>query len=69
MVGAMSASLDLYRTSSEGTECLGSFLNIEVAIAKLKEFAASNPGHFYICDQETGEQVFAEDSSVKEEPQ
>jgi hypothetical protein len=65
----MSASLDLYRTSSEGTEWLGSFLKIEVAIAKLKEFAASNPGHFYICDQVTGEQVFAEDSSVKEEPQ
>jgi hypothetical protein len=65
----MSASLDLYRTSSEGTEWLGSFLEIQAAIAKLKEFAASNPGHFYICDQETGDKVFAEDSSVKEEPQ
>jgi hypothetical protein len=69
MVKAMSASLDLYRTSPEGTEWLGSFLKIEVAIAKLQEYAQTNPGHYYICDQTTGEQVFAEDSSVKEEPQ
>jgi hypothetical protein len=65
----MSASFDLYRTTLEGTEWLGSFLNIQTAIAKLKEFAASNPGHYYICDQTTAEQVFAQDSSVSEEPQ
>jgi hypothetical protein len=68
-VKAMSASLDLYRTSSEGTEWLGSFLDIQAAIAKLKEFAQNNPGHYYIFDQTTGEQVFAEDSSTKEELQ
>jgi hypothetical protein len=64
----MSASFDLYRTTPEGTEWLGSFLEIQSAIAKLREFAQSNPGHYYICDQTTGEQVFAQNSSVREEP-
>jgi hypothetical protein len=64
----MSASFDLYRTTLEGTEWLGSFLEVQVAIAKLKEYAQKNPGHYYIFDQTTGDdQVFAEDSSIKEE--
>ena len=57
-------SLELYRTSPEGTECLGTFLDLQVAIAKLKEYAQNNPGHYYICDQMTGEQVFAQESST-----
>jgi hypothetical protein len=65
----MASSFDLYRTTLEGTEWLGSFLDMQVAIAKLKEFAQNNPGHYYICDQGTGEQMFAEDSRTKEEPQ
>jgi hypothetical protein len=28
------------------------FLKIELGITKLKEFAAGNPGYFYICDEE-----------------
>jgi hypothetical protein len=32
-------SLDLYRTTSEGTEWLGSFLDLDDAKTKLKELA------------------------------
>jgi hypothetical protein len=39
-------TLKLYRTSPEGTECLGIFVDFQVAIAKLNEYAQNNPGHY-----------------------
>ena len=60
----MADTLDLYRTWPAGTECLGTFLELQVAITKLKEYAQNNPRHHYMCDQTTGEEVFAQESST-----
>jgi hypothetical protein len=57
----MSESFDLYRTSPSGSEWLGSFLNFEEAMAKLKELAANTPGFYSIYDQATRRRLFAED--------
>jgi hypothetical protein len=56
-------SLDLYRTTSEGTEWVGSFLGLDVAKAKLMELAETAPGDYSIFDQSTGDQLFYQDLS------
>jgi len=53
-------SFDLFRTTPEGTEWLGSFLKLNVAKLKLEDFA-SQPGQYSICDQATSEELFAEE--------
>ena len=61
--GAVMASLDLYRTTSEGTEWVGSFWDLDVAKAKLMELAETAPGDYSIFDQSTGNRVFYQDLS------
>ena len=56
-------SLDLYRTTSEGTEWVGSFLDLDVAKAKLMELSETAPGDYSIFDQSTGERLFYQDFS------
>jgi hypothetical protein len=55
--GAVMVSLDLYRTTSEGTEWVGSFLDLDVAKAKLMELAETAPGDYSIFDQSTGNRL------------
>jgi len=56
--GAVMASLNLYRTSSEGTEWV---LDFDIAKAKLMELAETAPGDYSIFDQSTGERLFYQD--------
>jgi hypothetical protein len=56
-------SLDLYRTTSEGTEWVGTFVNLDVAKAKLTELAETIPGDYSIFDPSTGERLFYQDGS------
>jgi hypothetical protein len=53
-------SLDLFRTTSEGTEWLGTFLDLNTARGRLVELACL-AGQYSICDQATGEELFAEE--------
>jgi hypothetical protein len=50
-------SLDLYRTTSEGRQCVGTFGDLDVAKAKLTELAETIPGDYSIFDQSTGERL------------
>jgi hypothetical protein len=59
----MMISLDLFRTTSEGTEWVGSFLDLDIAKAKLMELAENAPGDYSIFDQSTGERLFYQDFS------
>ena len=56
-------SLDLFRTTAEGTEWVGSFLDLNIAKAKLMELAEKAPGDYSIFDQSTGERLFYQDFS------
>jgi hypothetical protein len=56
-------SLDLYRTTSEGTEWVGTFENLDVAKAKLTELADTIPGDCSIFDPSTGERLFYQDGN------
>jgi hypothetical protein len=56
-------SSDLYRTTSEGTEWVGTFVNLDVAKAKLTERAETIPGDHSIFDPSTGERLFYQDGS------
>ncbi len=56
-------SLDLYRTTSEGTGWVGNFLDLDVAKAKLMELAETAPGDYSIFDQSTGDRLFYQDLS------
>ena len=58
--GATMISLDLFRTTSEGTEWLGTFLDLNTARGRLVELACL-AGQYSICDQATGEELFAEE--------
>ena len=53
-------SLDLFRTTSEGTEWLGTFLDLSTARGRFIELACL-AGQYSICDQATGEELFAEE--------
>jgi hypothetical protein len=56
--GAVMVSLDPYRTTSEGTEWVGSFLGLDdVAKVKLMELAETAPGDDSIFDQSTGDRL------------
>jgi hypothetical protein len=61
--GAVMTSLDLYRTTSEGTEWVGTFVEFDIAKAKLMELAETAPGDYSIFDQSTGERLFYQDLS------
>jgi hypothetical protein len=51
----MIAPLDLFRTDPNGSPLwLDSFPNLEAAIARAKELAASHPGEYFIFSQTTG---------------
>jgi len=52
-------SFDLYRTTVAATEWLGSFLDLDIAKARLAETAKTQPGIYTIVDQSTGEQIFS----------
>jgi hypothetical protein len=54
----MPEAFDLYRTSSCGSEWLGSFLDFEEAKAKLTELATSTPGFYAIYDQTNPQAAF-----------
>ena len=54
----MIGCLDLYRTTDEGTEWLGSFPELGTARARLMELAEGAPGHYTIYDQMTGKRLF-----------
>jgi hypothetical protein len=56
-------SLDLYRTTSERTEWVGTIMDIDVAKAKLAELVEITPGDYSIFDQSTGERLFYQDGS------
>ena len=56
-------SLDLYRTTSEGTQWVGTFVDLDVAKAKLTELVEIIPGDYCIFDQSTGERLFYQDHS------
>jgi len=58
-------SLDLFRTTPEGTEWLGTFLDLNTAKGRLVELA-SLPGQYSICDQATGEELFAEEYGAEQ---
>jgi len=59
----MMVSLDLYRTTSEATEWVGAFLDLDAAKAKLLELAETRPGDYSIFDHSTGERLFYQDLS------
>jgi hypothetical protein len=61
--GTVMISLDLYRITSEGTEWVGSFLDLNVAKAKLMELAENAPGDYSIFNQSTGERIFYQDGA------
>jgi hypothetical protein len=61
--GAVMVSLDLYRTTSEATEWVGAFLDLDAAKAKLLELAETCPGDYSIFDHSTGERLFYQDLS------
>jgi hypothetical protein len=52
-----------YRTTSEGTEWVGTFVEFDIAKAKLMELAETAPGDYSIFDQSTGERLFYQDFS------
>jgi hypothetical protein len=56
-------SLDLYRTTPESTEWVGTFLDLDTAKAKLVELAQTTPGDYSIFDQSTGKRLFYQDAS------
>jgi hypothetical protein len=56
-------TLDLYRTTSERTEWVGSFVDLDIAKAKLMELAENAPGDYSIFDQSTGQRLFYQDCS------
>jgi hypothetical protein len=59
----MMFSLDLFRTTSEGIEWVGTFLDLDAAKAKLTELAETGPGDYSIFDQSTGGRLFYQDLS------
>jgi hypothetical protein len=56
-------SLDLYRTTSEGTQWVGTFADLDIANAKLTELGEAIPGDYSIFEQSTGERLFYQDGS------
>jgi hypothetical protein len=59
----MMISLDLFRTTSEGTEWVGTFSDLDAAKTKLTELAEISAGDYSIFDQSTGERLFYQDCS------
>ena len=56
----MMVSFDLYRTTADGTEWVGTFMDFRSAKLGLTELAEMNPGHYAIYDQSTGQRVFTQ---------
>jgi hypothetical protein len=56
-------SLDLFRTTSDGTEWVGTFSDLNAAKAKLMELADIAAGDYSIFDQSTGERLCYQDCS------
>lgn len=51
-------AFDLFRTTREGTEWLGTFLDIDSAKTDAKHFAARRLGEYFVVDQLSGNKVF-----------
>jgi hypothetical protein len=51
-------AFDLFRTTSEGTEWLGTFLTIDLAKSDAESFSAQVPGEYFVVDQCSGIEVF-----------
>jgi hypothetical protein len=49
---------DLFRTSSEGTEWVATFLDVEVAKVNAKSRATLAPGGYFVIDQCSGDKLF-----------
>ncbi len=56
----MTISFDLYRTTSEGPEWVGTFVDFDSAKLGLTELAEVSPGHYAIYDQSNGKRVFTQ---------
>jgi hypothetical protein len=51
-------AFDLFRTTSQGTEWIATFLNIDVAESDAQRFAAHFPGEYFVVDQRSGDRLF-----------
>lgn len=51
-------TFDLFRTTSNGTEWIATFLDIEIAKTDAKSRAAQVSGEYFIVDQLTGNKLF-----------
>ena len=51
-------AFDLFCTTSEGTEWVATFLNIDVAKSTAELLATQVPGKYFIVDQVSGDRVF-----------
>ena len=49
-------AFDLFRSTSQGTEWVGTFLDIDLAKAEI--FAAQAPGDYFVADQCSGDRLF-----------
>ena len=61
----MMVSFDLCRTTSEGTEWVGTFMDLRSAKLGLTELAEMNPGHYAIYDQSIRDSEFSPRCSTK----
>jgi hypothetical protein len=51
-------AFDLFRTTSEGTEWVATFLDVEAAKIYAKSRASQVPGAYFIVDQLAGNKLF-----------
>ena len=51
-------AFDLFRTTSQGTEWVGTFLKLDWAKSDAKMLAGQVPGDYFIVDQVSGDKVF-----------
>jgi hypothetical protein len=51
-------AFDLFRTTSQGTEWVGTFLEVDWAKLDAQRFAAHFPGAYFVVDQVSGDKLF-----------
>jgi hypothetical protein len=51
-------TLDLFRTTAQGTEWVATFLDIYLSKDELRQIVLEKPGEYFLLDQVSGEKVF-----------
>jgi hypothetical protein len=51
-------AFDLFRTTPQGTEWVGTFLKVDWAKFNAQRFAAHFPGTYFVVDQASGDKLF-----------